>query len=142
MTKTQIIARFLLNAELSAEYAINTKKTTVSFDGREYSIPISDLPYYDALLLNLPEWHPFPKEKPEKDSMCCFVTRNFREESYIDEAIWITRKEDICFEENWEGPGFYKEVDGDRFKIEVSAWMKKPEPYKGIDKKRICTWKT
>lgn len=137
MTKSQIITRFLQNCELSAEYAVKAKKTVVKFDGREYTVPESDIPYYETLLSDLPEWHLYPAEKPKTDWAVCFVTRNFRGESYTDEAIWITKKKDVCFEEDWEGPGFYKEVDGERFKIDVTAWMTKPEPYREIDKKRI-----
>ena len=137
MTKSQIITRFLQNCELSAEYAVKAKKTAVKFDGREYTVLESDIPYYETLLSDLPEWHRYPDEKPKENYTECLVTHTFRDERYLDEAVWIARKSDMCFEEDWEGPGFYKENDGEKYRIEVCAWMTKPEPYKEVDRKKV-----
>lgn len=136
-TKKETIARFLQNCELPTENAVSAKKTVVRFDGRKYTVLESDVPYYETLLSDLSEWHPYPAEKPKTDRVVCFVTRTFRGESYTDEAFWITKKKDVCFEEDWEGPGFYKEIDGETFKIDVIAWMTKPEPYKEVDRKKV-----
>ena len=130
MDKNRIIERFLQNAELSTEYAIKAQKVTVVFEKRKYSILKGDLPYYEALVSNLVEWHPLSKEKPKRSGSVCLVAREFRDKRYVDEAIWISKKADVYFEDEWDGPGFYKVDDGEMFKISgVCAWMPKPLPF-------------
>ena len=61
---------------------------------------------------NKVKWHPYPKEKPEKDDQY-LLSLKLGKCSFIETANWLSRKE--VFEDVWNKC--------------IKAWAEAPEPY-------------
>lgn len=144
MTKTEkddLIRRFLLDAEAQREACqTGLSKTVLVLEGmEEFQILEQDEPYLE-MLRNLPEWHPFPAEKPARMINALVTVKNIADtRRWIAKARWLTDISQMSYvdaEYYWQGPGFYRDDNEHEFLEDgVIAWMPEPEPYmEGIRK--------